>query len=220
LNEVIIKAKRISIPPVVASQTQRRLGMPTQLYDYTTQPSFLRHIRKSYNVLNALSTMIPDFIATAQRIYQSTGTVDTVRNIGPYQRIYSIMLDGMRLEYNEVSSIPAQYISRIEVYKTPANQVDLISIYTENVIPIQQNFYRYQIRGYDRPSTFREPKITSSFPDYRSTIYWNPSIETNEDGVANFSFHTSDLSGSYRIVLEGISENGKIFRLNQILQIE
>ena len=49
--------------------------------------------------------------------------------------------------------------------------------------------------------------------DLRSTIYWDPSVITAENGKATFDFYNSDRPGTYRIILEGISHTGQLGRL-------
>jgi len=48
----------------------------------------------------------------------------------------------------------------------------------------------------------------SSLPDRRNLLFWKPDIVTNEEGVAEVEFSTSEESGTYRVVIEGISEDG------------
>lgn len=42
-------------------------------------------------------------------------------------------------------------------------------------------------------------------PDFRHTLYWNPSVE----GKAGIEFYTSDLEGTYVASLQGVLEDGK-----------
>jgi len=74
------------------------------------------------------------------------------------------------------------------------------------------------------PQQFYSPKYNvapSSVvqPDYRSTIYWEPNITTNQNGKANVSFYTSDIKGAYTIKISGVDVTGGIgdgtFKLNQ-----
>ncbi len=44
--------------------------------------------------------------------------------------------------------------------------------------------------------------------DFRQTIYWNPVVQTDENGKASFSFYNSDAITSYRIFSEGVGYNG------------
>ena len=43
--------------------------------------------------------------------------------------------------------------------------------------------------------------------DMRSTVYWNPNIFTDADGTATFSFFTSDVTGEFEIVAQGLVES-------------
>ncbi len=46
-------------------------------------------------------------------------------------------------------------------------------------------------------------------PDFRNTLYWNPSLHTGSDGKATFEFYTPDETGTYTLYIEGISEDGE-----------
>jgi len=39
-------------------------------------------------------------------------------------------------------------------------------------------------------------------------LYWAPDILTDKTGKKELHFYTSDLSGKYAIVIQGISQNG------------
>jgi alpha-2-macroglobulin-like protein len=52
-------------------------------------------------------------------------------------------------------------------------------------------------KGYEGPRT-----------DFRETIYWNASVETNSDGTASVSFPVSDAVTSFRATAEGVSASG------------
>jgi hypothetical protein len=200
------------------------LGTPTQLYDYNTNPVLLDAVRNSDNLVVSLTAAIPDFEPTAQLI--RTGTVSP----SYFQRIYVIMHDGMVVEPNLVLNIPTASISQIEIYKNVAGNMSdpmksadpgsVIAICTERFVPVPPNFYHYQLRGFDRPSIFKEPNPAIPTGDYRSTVYWNPSITTNDDGVAHFDFHTSDVSGNYRIIVEGMTSEGKPFRHQEVFKVD
>ncbi len=71
---------------------------------------------------------------------------------------------------------------------------------------------------------FYSPKYTSSntqspFADLRSTVYWNPNIITDKNGMANFSFFTSEGKSSYLMILQGTDMMGNFGVLYQPLTI-
>ena len=55
--------------------------------------------------------------------------------------------------------------------------------------------------AYDNPEIRQSP-----LPDFRTTVYWNPIIHTDNDGKAAVSFYTADNVASYSYVLEGIGD--------------
>ncbi|MDW7693874.1 hypothetical protein R9C00_03875 [Flammeovirgaceae bacterium SG7u.111] len=68
-----------------------------------------------------------------------------------------------------------------------------------NALEPQREFYS--------PS-YNESNLDSRIPDFRNTLYWNPSVQTDEQGNATISFFTSDDTGNYSISVEGLSEEG------------
>lgn len=63
----------------------------------------------------------------------------------------------------------------------------------------KREFYSPDYGG-DRP-------LTSRIPDARSLLYWNADI--NISGKQEISFYTSDMPGAYKVVVQGITREGK-----------
>ena len=72
--------------------------------------------------------------------------------------------------------------------------------------------------GYQQPVEFYAPKYDTSekrnaqSPDLRSTIHWQPVVQTDSLGVASFEFYTADESTSYTVIIEGLTDDGRIIR--------
>ena len=82
---------------------------------------------------------------------------------------------------------------------------------------ISPGLLSYAPKGFYKARVFYSPAYggsatQSNKPDERSTIYWNPDIVTDKDGSASFDFYNADGKGNYRIVVEGIDENGNVGR--------
>lgn len=59
---------------------------------------------------------------------------------------------------------------------------------------------------------FYSPKYTvanADLPDYRSTIYWNANVVTDETGKANLSFYAADKPTTYTVKIEGTDLMGR-----------
>lgn len=54
-------------------------------------------------------------------------------------------------------------------------------------------------------------QFSLSAPDYFSTIYWKHLIYINSKNDVEFSFYTSDITGPFRIVLQGITQGDVIY---------
>lgn len=72
-----------------------------------------------------------------------------------------------------------------------------------------------KISGYQRYREFYQPDYEAvpeekKFPDLRSTLVWNPEIITNQEGKARVEFYTSDITGKFKGVLEGLDGYGRM----------
>jgi len=153
------------------------------------------------------------------------GTPYLMRNNGTPM---SIVLDGMQMEDDFLDNINPMDIETIEVLKSAGNTAiygsrggggvlvittkrgggySSASTFTPGIIP-------FSPKGYYTPREFYSPKYDApdNRPDYRTTIYWNPNIVTNESGKAAFNYFNSDEPGTYRIVIEGMDMLGNLAR--------
>jgi len=77
--------------------------------------------------------------------------------------------------------------------------------------------------GYQKPNKFYVPKyeidsvLQDSKPDLRTTIYWNPKLISDSTGMVNFKFYTADKANNYSVIVEGINNDGEIFRYQGII---
>jgi hypothetical protein len=78
------------------------------------------------------------------------------------------------------------------------------------VLPVSPMGF-YKAREFYSPK-YDNPSIVSKQRDLRSTIYWQPEIKTDKDGNASFEYYNADGTGTYKMVIEGIDNNGNIGR--------
>ena len=77
--------------------------------------------------------------------------------------------------------------------------------------------------GYQTPAEFYAPAYAtekarrSMVPDYRTTLYWNPTFNFFFNGKATVEIYTSDAPADYDITIEGITQTGKIVRTVKII---
>lgn len=119
----------------------------------------------------------------------------------------------------DVFSFEAEDIDQIETTKvfTPASKYpqNLINIIVKpgawhvDIIGMNQVKYSgfYKAREFYSPN-YSRPNDDLKIPDKRTTLYWEPMLNTDEHGRAAVSFFTADVESRYRIVIEGITADG------------
>lgn len=143
-----------------------------------------------------------------------------------------IILDGVQITSGgteRLNQINPEMVDRVDVIKygggamygsRGANGVIIVSTKNEHAVNSQYvgDFAQHmKVMGYSSPATFVGPdyskvKINNDQADNRSTLYWAPQVITDKIGNAAISFYAADSPTTYRIVVEGVSANGKPVR--------
>jgi hypothetical protein len=84
-------------------------------------------------------------------------------------------------------------------------------------LTVQKNVITIMPKGYYKARVFYSPVYDNQtnlkdINDFRNTIYWNPNVITDKTGSATFEYYNSDGRGNYRVVVEGIDDDGNIGR--------
>lgn len=162
------------------------------------------------------------------------GTPSSTRN--PSMRgipTMSVIIDGIILPGQSLNDISRDDVYSVEVLRSGAAK----ALYGTSIEPggalvittrrtgdpkyvtstMPSGLITYPFRGFHVARVFYSPKYdhpkTPGEPfDPRSTIYWNPNIITGADGKASFEYYNADTKGTYRVVVEGIDDDGKLGR--------
>ena len=133
---------------------------------------------------------------------------------GGNERIPQVILD---LNSNDVEKIDVLKGGRAGAFGMKGNN-GVIIIYTKRG---KASFYKqkkvpeFKLQGYVLTKEFYIPKYNKYQPshkkeDYRTTLFWAPSIKTDKNGKATIHFYNSDIAKKLQIAIEGISINGFI----------
>ena len=133
--------------------------------------------------------------------------------------------DERSTEFLVLPYIPQGLIDKIEVIENARAYGNFeggaICIFTKQGLfadmPGSVGMKSANIIGYSVAHTFYSPKYEVKKPgelrnDFRNTLYWNPAVQTNEDGEVWLEFYNSDQSGQVQVVVEGITKDGKLCR--------
>lgn len=134
-----------------------------------------------------------------------------------------ILLDNVAVfDVEELLKIPVSVIESIHVMNKPYYLGDqlfasIVSLKTKTgnfggfKFPPQSIFLEYQNlttnKTYQAPDYATDILKQSPVPDFRTTLYWNPSIKAGKSGYS-ISFYTSDDKGQFKILVRGITMMG------------
>jgi len=110
-------------------------------------------------------------------------------------------------------------INMKEIKKTKVSAQDIADLFPPtNIMTFMPNGYSAERQFY--VPKYSGPQTTLQSKDNRTTIYWNPYLLTDENGDVNFEYFNSDGKGTFRVVVEGVDEDGHIGRSVYRYQVE
>lgn len=139
-----------------------------------------------------------------------------------------LSLDGMMMDSDFLDQIVPSSVESVEILKS----INYTTLYgsrgSGGVIVITTKrgggaassyapgITTYSPKGYYAMREFYSPKYTPENTiagiDRRSTVYWNPNLITDNNGNVKFNFYNTDETGTYRVVIEGINNEGYLAR--------
>ena len=142
-----------------------------------------------------------------------------------------LVVDEVPMEIEYIDMINVHDVAQVDLLTDPGNTAifgtrganGVIVIFTKDGRFTPSAPVRFHIRnmmplGYQNAVEFYAPKYdtparrNSSNPDLRTTIHWQPIVQTDSLGIASFEFYTADETSSYSVVIEGLTYDGRIIR--------
>ncbi|WP_231459080.1 carboxypeptidase regulatory-like domain-containing protein [Pedobacter sp. Leaf132] len=149
-----------------------------------------------------------------------------------------VFINGMLVDVNQLNTIQTSTIESVEIFLRDelglvnrANNINGVLVINQKKAPKGTKISKSQLldmlpknyevtfspQGYDKERQFYMPKYdvpaNLNRNDLRTTIYWNPKVITDKaTGTSSFDFYNADGKGQYKVVVEGIDENGNVGR--------
>lgn len=146
-----------------------------------------------------------------------------------------VLLDGIPiLDHDIIYHYDPLLVYRIDVYKNRfdfgGNFFDGIASFTTYKsdypalkLDTQSQMFDYEGTQLNRlfyaPDYLNEEDINSRIPDYRHTLLWNPTVELEGFSDIQIPFTTSDLTGEFQVVLEGLTQDGNVIRGTAVFEV-
>lgn len=75
------------------------------------------------------------------------------------------------------------------------------------------------VNSFSSPDYPSADKRKNRIPDFRNTLYWNPSVKPDKGGKTTVSFWSSDYASDYQVTISGITSDGKILSAEKVIRV-
>jgi hypothetical protein len=144
-----------------------------------------------------------------------------------------LYLDEMQANVSTIQTLSMSNVAYVKVFNPSSAGVisnsggGVISIYTRKGGDVAQTtdskLGLVKLTGYSPIKEFYSPDYASAttdtyYDDLRTTLYWNPFVILDKTKKRfKFQFYNNDISTRFRIVMEGINEDGKLVHVEKVM---
>lgn len=153
----------------------------------------------------------------------------------PYDRPTILLVDGVVVKDPAViAGLDPELVERIDAVKSRYFIGEYLFFGLVNVItkagdfsdvPLPDQAIRFPWQAFARLKSFSAPDYddavlkNSRVPDFRNTLYWNPSVSAEKETSAGVKFWTSDFRGPFKVLVQGVTERGDSFSLRKAILV-
>jgi hypothetical protein len=152
-----------------------------------------------------------------------------------YEKAPVLLIDGVVINDPAVlAALDPETVEKIDVIKDLYMVGDYIFFGIVNVITVAGDFsgtslpenavrLKYRVAepvvSFSAPDYYSESSKKNRIPDFRNTLYWNPSAVKSAGKGTSIGFWTSDGTGTYEISLQGVNQKGEPVSSGRIITV-
>lgn len=219
LNEVNIKAKKSPIPVNPIRGSRNLAGQS----DYVITKEKLKY----QTSLEQAFLSIPGIMFYAGNYVRSSFRTVSITSAVP--KPVMVLLDGIQISQDKIKDIPPGTVEGIEVLTSNYNTVlygqdgywGVVLITTKQLDELETvttfNKIRLSNKGFAAVKEFYmpnydDPQVNKEMEDLRTTIFWQPNLNSDIKGKAKLSYFNAGSPGTYRVTVEGMDAFGNLGR--------
>jgi hypothetical protein len=210
-------------------KTRRFYGKPDvelKMKDYITLPV----------MQEVFFELLPGVSLKSKKSVYEIAISDPDNNNKPYDIPPGLFIDGVAFkDPAAIAAIDPENVEEIDVIKVRYSVGDYLFTGIVNIITKAGDFSNATLPDYairqlykviDQVNIFASPdystvaKEKSRIPDFRTTLYWNPSVKADKDGKAGVEFWTSDFISDFEVNIQGIAPDGNPFTIKKIIKVK
>lgn len=221
LEEIKIEAKTKSPEEILDEKYTSGMfsGGDSRSYNIIADPAAIA----SQNILSYLQGRVPGLSINSD----NPPTLNYRQGGSP-----ALFLDEMPISTDMLTNIPVSDIAFVKFFSPPFMGAQggggngAIAVYTRKGNDVEyepgKGLSRNSVTGYSVIRQFYSPdyeKMESDKKDLRTTLYWNPEVMLAPGkNKAVLKFSNNDISENFRVVIEGMTPDGKMTRLVKVME--
>ena len=153
--------------------------------------------------------------------------------IGAGHNEMNLFLDEIPVNPETLASIPISEFAYLKIFPTFTGAAGggpggALVVYTKKGFETNKNpsgaFHIVSYQGYSIIKEFYSPdysisKIINNEHDNRATLLWQPNTYINDvNAKIPIRFYNNDHTAAYKVVIEGITNDGKLLRIEKIIK--
>lgn len=244
LKQVDVKARKITpVEQVIADHVSSKYTSEREFnLDLVNNPTvnmpFAEYINGKFpNLLIRGTPDSPQFIYRGGNSlgYTTNGKADYSAPIASEYLPY-FYLNEAPSSYDDISDLNLNDVALIRfipppVWFAPFNggSTGAIMVYTKNhtddlkqLQGVSVEYDHYIFNGYTITREFSSPDYVklknSGLLDDRITLYWAHDLQTDSNGILNFRFNNTDITKKYKVVIQGMDDQGRLVYLQKTFQ--
>lgn len=215
LKEVEIKGRRNTNREQNLAKSTLFYDMPSVMDDIIDEGGLVTDVREFLDIVNKdFRKMGNDFTYKGKAVlFVINDRLDSLYryDIADIKSIYVSDAESRLIKYAPVASDPAERGTVVSKKSRKIGAVVFIETYQDDLARRKAKGVRNTtLKGYSLTKEFYSPDydILLKEPDYRRTLYWNPSVYTDENGNAKVSFFNNSITRHLKIDAETITQDG------------
>lgn len=196
-------------------------------------------IMKDYIILPVMQEVFFELLVGVFLKSKKSGyevTVNDPVNNKAYETQPGLLIDGVIVkDASVIATLDPELVEKIDVVREKYFVGDYLFYGIVNIITKAGDFsnatlpddaIRLPYKVIDPVWSFISPDYSSEemknrrIPDFRNTLYWNPSVKPDKEGKTRIEFWTSDFVSDYEINIQGITPEGKPFSFKKIIRVK
>jgi hypothetical protein len=157
-------------------------------------------------------------------------------NDSRYELLPDLFLDGVKIgDPSIIANLDPAIVEKIDIVKEEyfvgrysfSGILNVITKSTDfSAISLPDYMIRLPYRVVEPVRSFVSPVYSSNdmknstIPDFRNTLFWNPSVKPGKEGYVKIEFWTSDVVSDYIINVQGITAEGKLISVRKYFSVE